>query len=63
MANKKNFAEQSEKPLTFTKAQLMTAERFSGRRDALNALLSEDKEYTAEAAEELIEKFMKGTVK
>lgn len=47
----------------FSKEQLLTAERFQGRKDILNALLSPDKQYTIEAVEQMIERYMKGQVK
>ena len=47
----------------FSKAQLISAERFRGKRDVLNALLSADKSYTVKEAEQIIEKYMKGQVK
>lgn len=47
----------------FSKAQLLSSERFGSRRDIVSALLEEDKKYTAEAVEEMIDKYMKGTVK
>lgn len=46
-----------------SKEQLLAAERFQGRRDIIDALLSPDKQYTAEAVEQMIEKYMKGQVK
>jgi hypothetical protein len=46
----------------FTKAQLLTSSWYSHRRDALNALLADDGEYTHEQVRECIEKFMKGEV-
>ena len=46
----------------YTKAQLIASERFSGKRDALSALLSEEEEYSVFDAEKVIEKFMKGKV-
>lgn len=49
--------------MAFTKEQLLSSERFRGKRDLLNALLEEDKTYTASQAEEMIEKYMKGKVK
>lgn len=48
---------------SFSKEQLLAADRFQGRRDIVNALLSPDKEYTVEAVEQMIEKYMKGQVK
>lgn len=47
----------------FSKEQLLAAERFCGRRDILDALLSADRQYTAEAVEQMIEKYMKGQVR
>lgn len=47
---------------TFTKEQLLQSEKFGGRKDALNALLSPDKQYTVKTAEEIIDKYMKGKV-
>lgn len=48
---------------TFSKEQLLSCERFSGRRDILNALLEDGRLYTASEAEKKTEKFMKGQVK
>lgn len=47
----------------FSKEQLLAAERFQERKDIVNALLSSDKQYTVEAVEQMIEKYMKGQVK
>lgn len=47
----------------FSKEQLLAAERFQERKDIINALLSPDKQYTVEAVEQMIEKYMKGQVK
>lgn len=47
----------------FSKGQLLAAERFRDRRDILDALLSADGQYTAEAVEQMIGKYMKGQVK
>ena len=46
----------------FSKEQLLAAERFQERKDIVNALLSSDKQYTVEAVEQMIEKYMKGQV-
>ena len=43
----------------FSKEQLLAAERFQERKDIVNALLSPDKQYTVEAVEQMIEKYMK----
>ena len=47
----------------FSKEQLLAAESFQERKDIVNALLSPDKQYTVEAVEQMIEKYMKGQVK
>lgn len=47
----------------FSKEQLLATERFQERKDIVNALLSPDKQYTVEAVEQMIEKYMKGQVK
>ncbi len=46
----------------FSKDQLLNSERFRGRRDILNVLLRDDKEYSVESAELMIEKYLKGKV-
>lgn len=47
----------------FSKRQLLTSEKFSGKRDILTALLSEDRDYSVSEAESVIQNFMKGKVK
>lgn len=47
----------------FSKEQLLAAERFQDRKDIVNTLLSPDKQYTVEAVEQEISKYMKGQVK
>lgn len=60
----KTAASEPEKAETlFSKEQLLAAEHFQDRRDILNALLSPDKQYTIEAVEQEISKYMKGQVK
>ena len=66
MAVKKTNAAASEPgkiESSFSKEQLLAAERFQGRKDIVNALLSTDKQYTVETVEQMIEKYMKGQVK
>jgi len=46
----------------FSKNQLLSSKRFEGRRDIINALLSPDEQYTISAAEQMVEKYMKGKV-
>lgn len=66
MAVKKNdpvVSEPEKIENKFSKEQLLAAKRFEGRKDIVNALLSPDKQYTVEAVEQMIEKYMKGQVK
>lgn len=66
MAVKKSEPTASElekNEIFFSKEQLLAAERFQGRRDIVNALLVPDKQYTVEAVEQEISKYMKGQVK
>ena len=60
---KKEFGEKTVREQRFSKGQLLGSERFSGRRDLLTALLSEEKAYSVFEAEKIIEKFLKGKVK
>lgn len=46
----------------FSKKQLLTSEKFSGKRDILTALLSEDRVYSISEAENITQNFMKGKV-
>ncbi len=62
MAIKKE-AVKTKAPLKFTKEQLLQSERFFNRKDILAALLTNDKEYSFEQAEQLIDDYMKGKVK
>lgn len=48
---------------SFSKEQLLAAERFQGRKDIVNTLLFPDEQYTVETVEQMIEKYMKGQVK
>ena len=63
----KTAAKEAEKiESEFSKNQLLSAKRFRGKRDALNAVLSEypdDKTFTVKTVEQMIEDFMKGKVK
>ena len=61
--NKTAASEPEKVESLFSKEQLLAAERFQGRKDILNALLSHDKQYTVETVEQMIENYMKGQVK
>lgn len=47
----------------FSKKAILASNRYANRRDALGAILEDDKEYSAAEVDDLLEKFMKGTVK
>ena len=61
--NKPAASEPEKIEKLFSKEQLLAAERFQEWKDIVNALLSPDKQYTVEAVEQMIEKYMKGQVK
>lgn len=59
----KTAAKEAEKVESkFSKNQLLAAKRFSGKRDILEALLSDDETYTVKTVEQMIEDYMKGKV-
>lgn len=60
----KTAAKEAEKEVEvkFSKNQLLAAKRFGGKRDILEALLSDDETYTVKTVEQMIEKYMKGKV-
>lgn len=61
---KNNTTSGSEKvEKSFSKEQLLAAERFQGRKDIVNAVLSPDKQYTVKSVEQKISDYMKGQVK
>lgn len=47
----------------FSKDELLRSEKYKLQTDVLNALLDDEKKYTIEETDKLIEKFMKGKVK
>ena len=69
MAVKKTNAAASEPgkiESSFSKEQLLAAERFHNRKDAVNAVLekfSDTETFTVETVEQMIENYMKGQVK
>ena len=46
----------------YTKDEIKQAKRFKGREDAIEALLKEDVCYSIEEAEEILNRFMEGSV-
>ena len=47
----------------FTKSQILYAEKYSNRRDLVDALLDENKSYTIEDVDKMIDDFKKGKVR
>lgn len=61
MTTKTKPAEQEVE--TFTKEQLLSAKKYSNRKDILGVLLEDGKEYSFEQVDTLMDDFMKGKVK
>ena len=61
----KTAAKEAEKEVEvkFSKNQLLAAKCFSGKRDILEALLSDGETYTMKTVEQMIERYMKGKVR
>ncbi|WP_176481820.1 hypothetical protein [Paucisalibacillus globulus] len=55
MANKK-----TEEVASFTKQQLLKSKKYAHRQDALNALLKDDKSYSFDEVDKILDKFYKG---
>lgn len=47
---------------TYTKDQILLSGKYTKRRDLINALLEEDKEYTIDEVDAVMDKFLKGKV-
>lgn len=47
---------------TYNKDQILMSEKYAKRRDLVNALLEDDKEYTITEVDAMMEKFLKGKV-
>lgn len=47
----------------FNKVQILASAQYANRRDLVNALLEDEKQYTKKEVDELINEFMKGKVK
>lgn len=72
MTEKKNMPEagmkakketEDLKPVSrFTREQILSSKRYADKRDLISALLEENKMYTLEMIDKLIDEFMKGRV-
>ena len=64
MANKKADAAPAKNKVVFSKAKVLTLNRYAGRRDLLAQLLKDGKDYTLDQVDALIQNFKKkGKVK
>ncbi len=59
MTKKQEMAE----VVKFSKDKILTSSKYQDRKDIVQAILSEKKEYTLDEVDGEIEKFMKGKVK
>ena len=59
MANKKADAAPAKNKVVFSKAKVLTLNRYAGRRDLLAQLLKDGKDYTLDQVDALIQNFMK----
>lgn len=50
-------------PMTFQKSGLLASKKYANRRDLLSVLLEDNKDYTLDEVDALLEKFLKGKVK
>ena len=64
MATKKADAAPAKNKVVFSKAKVLTLNRYAGRRDLLAQLLKDGKDYALDQVDALIQNFMKkGKVK
>lgn len=60
--NKTENKTESRNENTYTKDQILLSEKYAKRRDLVNALLEDEKEYTITEVDAMMEKFLKGKV-
>lgn len=58
---KKSSAD-SEPSVLFTKKQLISSKKYESNKDALSVILEDDKSYSFEETDKLLNNFMKGMV-
>ncbi|WP_113674562.1 hypothetical protein [Vallitalea guaymasensis] len=49
--------------MTFSKEKIISAKKYSNRKDILNELLDDGKEYSFDQVDKLMDDYMKGKVK
>lgn len=59
---KTNKKKEESAVLKFPTEKLLQTDRYTGRRDALQAILEKEKQYSFAEADALLDKFMKGKV-
>ncbi len=62
MADKKEVENKTVKTAKFSKDELVNSNKFVDYVDVLNAILEDEKTYTIEETENIIDKFLKGKV-
>ena len=63
MATKKKTTKTTKNEPMFTKEQIIHSKKYQGLRDVCSAVIPDDFKGTLTEVDNLIEKFMKGTVK
>lgn len=63
MATRKKTESETPAAPAFTREQLLTFDRYCGRRDLLGVLLEDGRRYTYTEVDALVDDFMKGKVK
>lgn len=63
MAKDKPVVNEREKPVTFTKQQLLKSKKYAEKKDLLSALLVDDRSYSMAEVEEILNKFLKRKVR
>lgn len=57
------LAEKAGIPLTYSKRQFLSSEKYKKHRDLLNVLLEDNRFYSKSEVEKMIDKYLKGKVK
>lgn len=60
---KKDSGNMKTSEQVFSKEQIKNSKKFANRKDLIEVLLEEGRQYSISEVEEMIEKFMKGKVK
>ena len=60
MAKKKQETVEVKTPVSYTKEQIYKSKRYTNKKDIVTVMLEDDKRYTFDQVDELIEQFLKG---